>query len=53
MVEEYLIRCSEIKTFSRTIVESIHNHINFLISDSDEFAFLWEILSNQTIHVLV
>ncbi len=46
MIEEYLIRCSKIKTFSRTIIKSMHYHFDFLISDSAEFTFLWEVLSD-------
>jgi hypothetical protein len=53
MIEEYLIWCFRSKAFSGSVVESLHDEFDFLLSDRGEAAFLWEVLANKTIHVLV
>ena len=40
MIEEYLIWCLRPKAFSGSIVESLHDEFDFLLSDRGEAAFL-------------
>jgi len=53
MIEEYLIRRLESKTLSWSVVESLHDKIDFSLVDRSEAAFLREILANETIGVFV
>ena len=53
MIEEYLIRCFESKTFSGSVVEPLHYKLDFLLSDCGEVTLLRKVLANETIHILV
>jgi hypothetical protein len=53
MTEEYLIWSSESKAFSRSVVESLHDETDFLLSDFDKVALLRKVLANKTIHVFI
>ena len=53
MTEEYLIWCFEAKTFSRAIIKPPHCIDNFIRFDGGEISLLGEVLSNETIRVLV
>jgi hypothetical protein len=53
MIEEYLFRRLEVKTFPQSVIESLHYKLDVLIRDLAEIEFLREILANETIHVFV
>ncbi len=50
MIEEYLFRRLEVKTFSRSIVESLHDKLDVLIRDLAEIEFLREIVLAENVH---
>jgi hypothetical protein len=39
--EEYLIGCEEAKSFSESVVQSLHGDVNFLCGDSGEVPIFW------------
>jgi|JI10StandDraft_1071094.scaffolds.fasta_scaffold1755740_2 hypothetical protein len=47
------MRCLEADTFSAPVIQSVHGKFNVLPGDSPEGHFLWEELSDESIHVLV
>lgn len=53
MIEEYFFRRLEVKAFSRSIVESLHDELDVLIRDLGEIELLREILADEVVQVFV
>ena len=50
---KHLCGCFESQSFSWSVIQSVLNHFNFLISDRGHGSFFWDVLPQQSIEVFI
>mgnify|MGYP003329294827 FL=1 len=50
---EHLCGCFESQSFSRSVIQSVLNHSNFLICNRRHGSFLGDVLAQQAVEVLI
>ena len=50
---KHLCGCFESQSFSWSVIQSVLNHSNFLISDCGHGSFLWNVLAKQAVEVFI
>ena len=50
---KHLCGCFETQSLSWSVIQSVLNHFNFLIADCGHGSFLWNVLAQQAVEILI